>query len=172
MDAYIGQLKLFAGTFAPRGWLLCQGQMLEISMYDSLFNVLGTTYGGDGMSTFALPDLRGRVPMGPGTDQAGNVVNTGTAGGAEKVALTGDNLPPHNHPFVSSTQKDAKNVRSPKGMLLGGQPDGTNLFRNANPTATAGAAIQASQGNPHENRQPYTVLNYIICNEGLFPPQP
>jgi microcystin-dependent protein len=171
MEAYLGQLKLFAGTFAPQGWLLCNGQLLDISANDALFNLLGTTYGGDGISTFALPDLRGRVPMGPGTDQAGNNVALGTNGGAETVTLTGDNLPPHTHSFVTSTQKGNSNPRAARGNLLAAQPDGTNLFRATNPTVNAGAMIQSSAGGPHENRQPYIVINYIICTEGIYPPQ-
>ena len=169
MEPFLGQLKLFAGNFAPVGWVLCDGRLLAIAENDALYSLIGDAFGGDGATTFAVPDLRGRVPMGFGTDSAGNVVNVGNKGGAENVTLTANNLPPHTHPFVASTQNG--NTNRPTGQLLGKQPDGALLFRNVAPTGTMGAAIQPSTGGPHENRQPYIVVNYIMATEGIFPPQ-
>src|SRR5258708_40162689 len=165
-SCYIGEIRMFAGTFAPVGWHMCDGALLSIAEYSTLFNLIGTTYGGDGQSTFAVPDLRSRVPI----HQGGSYV-MGGLGGSEQVTLTVAELPKHTHPF-SATQ-NAGNQPSPVGFL----PAANNvltLYAAAAPnTALAPASIlPAAGGNqPHENRQPYLSLNFIIALEGVYPSQ-
>src|SRR5262245_25908304 len=120
-DPFLGQLKIFAGTYAPVGWVMCDGSLLSIPENDALFNLLGTTFGGDGVSTFGVPDLRGRVPIAPGTDSAGNTYVPGQAEGSEGVTLTQNNgLPPHSHAFVVSNAPATNQV--PTGNLLAALP--------------------------------------------------
>ncbi|WP_316805484.1 phage tail protein [Pedobacter nototheniae] len=179
MDEYVGIIKIFGGNFAPRGWLLCNGQIVSLSQYQALFAIIGTTYGGNGLSTFGLPDLRGRVPIGTGQGVGLPLVNLGEIGGTPSVSLIVNNLPAHNH-LVTGTVKqavnaDSANTDSPESTYLGpvstgnlynNQPSpnvfGGNLAVNLT-TATTGA------GTPVNNLQPYLGLSYIICFEGLFP---
>lgn len=170
-DPFLGQLKMFAGNFAPVGWQMCDGTLLSIAGNDALFQLLGTSYGGDGINTFGVPDLRGRVPIGPGTDSAGNVYVNGTQGGSESVTVVATNLPAHRHDFVVSS--DLGTAATPNGNFLGSQPDGSFLFRPSNPTGTmpAGTISTTPGGLPHENRQPYLALNYIIATAGIYPSQ-
>lgn len=169
MDPFIGQIKLFAGTFAPVGWALCNGQVLNIADNDALFNLIGTTYGGDGTTTFALPDLRSRVPVGIGSDGV-NTYAIGNTGGLEKVPLDGTHMIAHSHDFKVSTATDEKvKVATPKDNVLGTTPG--KLFRPANPTGHLGASIDPSTGSPHDNIQPYMAINYIIATAGVYPSQ-
>lgn len=169
MNPFIGQIKLFAGSFAPVGWALCDGQLLNIAENDTLFNLIGTTYGGDGTTTFAVPDLRSRVPVGIGSDGV-NSYAIGNAGGLENVQLDGTHMIAHSHDFKASFAVDDKvKVASPKGNVLGTTPG--KLFRPANPTGHLGASIDASTGTPHNNMQPYMAINYIIATAGIYPSQ-
>jgi microcystin-dependent protein len=164
---YVGELRMFAGNFPPSGWMFCQGQLLPISENETLFNLIGTTYGGDGQSTFALPDLRGRVPVHIGSNGTNNY-NLADTGGVETVTLTTNQIPVHNHPFLVST--DGGSAISPQDAVIG---SGTNvkLFRPQPAVAPmdSSAIGPAGGSQPHENLQPYLVVDYIISLFGIFP---
>ena len=160
---YVGEIRMFAGNFAPAGWMFCEGQLLPISEYETLFNLIGTTYGGDGQSTFALPDLRGRIPL-----HQGNGFTLAETGGAEEITLTVNQIPAHSHPFLATT--DIANQGSPSGTLCA-QPSVTKLY-----FAAAGAAVMAPNSitptggsQPHNNFQPYLCVDFIISLFGIFP---
>ena len=160
---YVGEIRMFAGNFAPAGWMFCEGQLLPISENETLFQLIGTTYGGDGQSTFSLPDLRGRVPIhfGSGTQLA-------EAGGSESVTLTVNQTPAHTHPLVA-TSSLANDTNAVNNLLA--QPTGFFPYINANPLlATASQSIAATGGSqPHNNFQPYLCVDFIISLFGIFP---
>lgn len=167
MTPFLGQLMLFPFNFPPRGWALCQGQLLPINQYQALFSLLGTTYGGDGRTTFGLPDLRGRTPV-----SFGNGINLGAKAGEEMHTLNTNEVPLHNHAINGTTA--AANAPGPAGNLLA-QPSGTGtaIYRQ-NPTAidsplNAATIVSYGGGQPHENRSPYLVLNWCIALQGIFP---
>lgn len=178
---YVGQIMIFGGNFAPAGWMFCAGQLLPISENEVLFNLIGTTYGGDGQSTFQLPDLRGRAPvhMGQGSGLSNYVI--GQTGGTENVTLTTQQIPSHNHMVrVYSVPNGASNSSTPGSTVVLGdeaQSSGQTLanyaaYNNTNQVALAQQTIGFTGGNqPHENRQPLLVLNYIISLFGVFPSQ-
>lgn len=159
---YIGEIRLFGGNFAPVGWLLCQGQVLPISQYDVLFNLIGTTYGGDGEETFALPDLSSRIPVHVGAGYA-----LGQQGGVEQVTLTTNQLPVHNH--FAQGSASAGTAASPAGAVWAGST--YNAYSDQSPDAAmAPNALAASGGSqPHENMPPFLAVNFIIATEGVFP---
>lgn len=160
---YVGEIRLFAGNFAPAGWMLCNGQLLPISENETLFQLIGTNYGGDGQSTFALPDLRGRVPIHQGT---GFVL--AQSGGVENVTLTIQQIPVHSHPLLASA--DPANSPNPGGNVLGETISTTPYFAGPPAVALAPQSIAPVGGNqPHENLQPYQCINYIISLFGIFP---
>src|SRR5690242_20350622 len=142
---YVGEIRIFAGNFAPAGWMFCEGQLLPISENETLFQLLGTTYGGDGESTFALPDLRGRIPL-----HQGNGFTLAETGGVETVTLTVSQIPAHSHPLLASTS--VGNDANPGGNILG-EPSGFFPYVNVNPAAAmAPASISATGGSqPHNN---------------------
>ncbi len=160
---YVGEIRMFAGNFAPAGWMFCEGQLLPISENETLFQLIGTTYGGDGQSTFALPDLRGRIPI-----HQGNGLILAETGGAEEITLTGSQIPAHSHPFLAST--GPSNSNTPQTNVTAEQTT-INLYieqsPNANLAATAMSAVGGSQ--PHTNFQPYLCVNFIISLFGIFP---
>jgi len=162
---FIGEIRIFAGNFAPAGWAFCDGQLLAISENETLFILIGTTYGGDGQSTFALPDLRGRIPVHPGT---GFVV--GQAQGVEAVTLTVNQIPAHSHPFQATT--NAADSNSANNNLLAQPPVILEYFAAA-PTSLVSAQAVASNGGgqPHTNLQAYLCVNFIISLFGIFPTQ-
>lgn len=163
---YVGEIRMFAGNFAPRGWMLCEGQLLPISENETLFNLIGTTYGGDGQSTFALPDLRGRVPV-----HQGSGFTLAEKGGVEQVTLTANQIPYHSHPLSATSGPGV--VDSPAGNILATSPT-TRLFAPSGSSAgqLAGWTVQPVGGSqPHENMQPYLVINHIISLFGIFPSQ-
>jgi len=171
-EPFIGQIVLFGGNFAPRGWALCNGQLLPISSNSALFSILGTTYGGDGRTSFGLPDLRGRVPMHPGTGPGLSPRTLGQRGGVEDVVLTASQIPEHNHSANCVTpagnSNDAVNNfwADDAGVSSGTYHDGagaTPVPMNTNAIGNAGG------GQPHTNIQPYQCVNYIIALVGLFP---
>lgn len=162
---YVGEVRMFAGNFAPAGWMFCEGQLLPISDYQTLFNLIGTTYGGDGQSTFALPDLRGRLPI-----HQGNGFTLAENGGVETVTLTVPQIPAHTHPYLGTT--NFTNSGSPTGNLVGQSALGTaKLYSSVAPTAAMSAnAITATGGSqPHDNFQPYLCIDFIISLFGVFP---
>lgn len=154
---------MFAGNFAPAGWMFCEGQLLPISENETLFQLIGTTYGGDGQSTFALPDLRGRLPI-----HQGNGYILAETGGVEEVTLTVNQIPSHSHPFIASTAV-AGGGNAQNAVL--GQSDSISLFRVGATPATLGTSAVASVGGsqPHSNFQPYLCVNFIISLFGIFP---
>lgn len=163
---YIGEIRLFGGNFAPAGWAFCDGSLLPISENDALFVLIGTTYGGDGQSTFALPDLRGRTPV----HQAPTYV-MGQKGGAESVTLTTQQLPAHTHTALGT---GGGNAISPGGAYWSTDPGGnTAAYSSANPDSAMSAAAVGTTGGstPHDNMSPFLVVNYIIALFGVFPSQ-
>ena len=162
---YVGEIRIFAGNFAPAGWMFCEGQLLPISEYETLFNLIGTTYGGDGQSTFALPDLRGRLPI-----HQGNSFTLAETGGVEEVTLTVSQIPAHSHPFLASG--DTANSQSVTGNVIGRSPQ-EKAFINSTPSVAMDPNFLSSVGGsqPHTNFQPYLCLDFIISLFGIFPSQ-
>lgn len=161
---YVGEVRMFAGNFAPAGWMFCEGQLLPISENETLFQLIGTTYGGDGQSTFALPDLRGRLPL-----HQGNSFILAETGGAEEITLTVQQIAAHTHPLLASTSPGTTtnaqsnvNCSSPTlDLYIDGQSPDTNMSP-AVVTSTGGS-------QPHTNFQPYLCVNFIISLFGIFP---
>ncbi|MGG7664774.1 phage tail protein [Dyadobacter sp. BHUBP1] len=160
---YVGEVRMFAGNFAPVGWMFCEGQLLPISEYETLFNLIGTTYGGDGQSTFALPDLRGRLPI-----HQGNGFILAETGGAEEITLTVQQIPAHSHAFIAST--NLADLPSPANGILAVSTT-TNVFFNDPPAvAMAASSVSGNGGSqPHTNFQPYLCVDFIISLFGIFP---
>lgn len=173
MDPILGSIFLFAGTFAPRGWALCNGQLLSIAQNQALFSILGTTYGGNGVTTFALPDLRGRAPVHQGTGPGLTNVQLGEMAGTPSTTLLITNLPAHNHTLNASTSPG--NTPSPTGAVLASF--GTSLppagpYTTAHPpnTTLAPAALGiAGSSQPINVTQPSLAMNFIIATQGIFP---
>jgi microcystin-dependent protein len=164
-EPYVGEIRLFAGSFAPVGWAFCDGQTMAIASNEVLFNLVGTTYGGDGQSTFALPDLRGRVPV-----HQGNGYVQGGSGGAETVTLTAAQLPAHRHAMLASTTA-ASAAHGPSEVL--GSSAAMRLYGTGTPSMAMdpNAITPAGGGQPHENMPPFVALNYIIALYGIYPSQ-
>ena len=162
---YVGEIRMFAGNFAPAGWMFCEGQLLPISEYETLFNLIGTTYGGDGQSTFGLPDLRGRLPM-----HTGNGFILAETGGAEEITLTVNQIPAHSHPFLASTA--VSNATSPTNQVIAQSAQRAVYFEASTTTNLAPSAISPIGGSqPHTNFQPYLCVDFIISLFGIFPSQ-
>ena len=167
---FIGEIRMFAGNFAPAGWMFCDGQLLPISENETLFNLIGTTYGGDGQSTFQLPDLRGRFPIHEGTGSGLSTYQLGEALGVETVTLTTQTIPSHTHPALCSSGGQNP-VADPTGAVSG-PSDVTQYaagaaggFMGSSPILST--VVGGSQ--PHDNMQPYLVVSYIISLFGIFP---
>jgi microcystin-dependent protein len=183
MDPFIGEIRIFGGNFAPRGWMFCQGQLLSIAQNTALFSLLGTTYGGNGQTTFALPDLRGRVPIGWGQGPGLQNYDIGQQAGVEVTTLAVNQLPPHTHTFNIGTLAIAAastpgNKQSPANAVPAAEAIGvTATYSTANPdismspNALTGAPTLASTGGgqPVSVMQPYLALTYIIAIIGIFP---
>jgi microcystin-dependent protein len=165
---HIGQIMMFGGNFAPRDWALCNGQLLPISQNDALFSLLGTTYGGDGQTTFALPDLRGRVPVHQTTTHP-----IGEFSGTENVTLLASQLPSHSHAAGTTGSASGKPATDtdPAGRVFAVPNDGGNSFSATAPSLLAGAATTGPDGGsqPHTNMQPYSCVNFCIALYGIFP---
>jgi microcystin-dependent protein len=160
---YVGEIRMFAGNFAPAGWMFCEGQLLPISEWETLFNLIGTTYGGDGQSTFQLPNLCGRIPI-----HQGNAFILAETGGAEQITLTVNQIPAHSHPMLAS-QDQATSV-NPGGNLVGAPLTATPYFADTPANPLSPQAITAvGQNQPHTNFQPYLCVNFIISLFGIFP---
>lgn len=161
---YLGEIQMFAGNYAPKGWALCQGQLLPINQNQALFSLLGTTYGGNGTTTFALPDLRSRVPI-----HVSNEFNQGQVGGSENVTLTINNMPSHSHTVNAVNTTGNQNL--PTGNLLADTLVLDPEYSNGTPNTVMNSAMVGNSGGnqPMNNMQPYLVINYIICLQGIFP---
>ena len=195
-ESFVGEIKMFGGTFAPRDWAFCDGQLLPISQHQALFSILGTKYGGDGRSTFGLPDLRGRVPIHSGNSDGPGLsrYQLGQKGGREAVKLKVDQMPAHAHSYETTAHLSIYNDVGDQDKVdattqsiaisgVGGRvsvPDKNGFSKNAPnatiPNAVEGSAIQSSTnssgvGNAISNMQPYLAINFIICLDGVFPPR-
>ena len=162
---YVGEIRMFAGNFAPAGWMFCEGQLLPISEYETLFQLIGTTYGGDGESTFALPDLRGRIPI-----HQGNGFILAETGGAEEITLTIPQIPQHTHALLASINNAV--TTSPQNAVPAAPPDVNTLpYGTDAPTSPLNAQAVGPVGGsqPHTNFQPYLCVDFIISLFGLFP---
>jgi len=168
---YIGEIRMFAGNFAPAGWALCNGQVVAIADNDTLFQLIGTTYGGDGQSTFALPDLRGRVPVHMGSGPTGTTYVLAEQGGVESVTLTTGQMPSHAHPLLAS--QSIATTANAANNLPGQAPAYTPYISGFAPNvALAAASVSVAGGSqPHANLQPYLCINFIISLFGIFPSQ-
>ncbi len=166
---FIGEVKMFAGNFAPRGWAKCDGQLLAISGNEALFSILGTTYGGDGRTTFGLPDLRGRVPMNWGQGAGLSNYVWGQQGGNESNTLSVAQMPGHTHPVNASTGDG--NQSTPGGNLMAGTKILDPEYSDGTADVTMNANMIGSTGGNQavENRQPYVTVTFIIALEGVFP---
>jgi microcystin-dependent protein len=182
--AYVGEIRIFAGNFNPNGWMFCRGQILSISEYETLFSLIGTTYGGDGQQTFALPNLEGRVPIHMGTGPDGTTYQIGQMAGTEQETLTLNQMPAHSHklkgPSLLALGSNAGNSADPTGNYPAITP-GINLYSKAvregvfmaDPGELNPSGMLTGKGGnqPHNNMQPYLVLNYIISLFGDYPSQ-
>lgn len=197
MDGYIGTIMLFGGNFAPRNWAFCSGQLLAITEFTALYSILGTTYGGDGRTTFGLPNLKGRAVVGQGTSSSGYNYRLGNSGGFETSTLDINHMPPHSHPNTLTTEESPvivevaipsvsnsdANLAKPVSPAVLGKMSGTSMYSNATPdnnllpfnaTGTITPAVTINNANAGGGAafsilQPYSVLNYIICLQGMFP---
>lgn len=174
MDSYMGTIMAWAPNYEPPGWMFCDGRLLPLSQYQALHALLGTTYGGDGRNNFALPDLRGRVPLGTGSNPQGSTYSLGNMGGQEAVALTVSNMPTHNHPIparntIGNTGTPAANACLAK--VQDAQRTEIPVYSTAASNAYMSPTGDVGANQPHGNMQPYAVLNYIICVQGIFPPR-
>jgi len=167
-EPFVGEIRMFAGNFAPRGWALCDGQLLAVSQNDALFSLLGTIYGGDGRTTFGLPDLRGRIPIHAGSGPGLSQRRLGAKGGSEKETLTVNQLPSHSHPPQFSTASSIEN--NPENEVVGNSPT-VRIFRPAetdqNMKSEAITSIGGSRS--HSNLMPFLCINYIIALFGIYP---
>ena len=160
---YVGEIRMFAGNFAPAGWMFCQGQLLPISENETLFQLIGTTYGGDGESTFALPDLRGRLPI-----HQGNGFILAETGGAEEVTLTVNQIPSHGHPWLASSGSGTS--QTPTNLVLGATQAATYFNLPDNVGTMSPLSVGATGGSqPHTNFQPYLCVDFIISLFGIYP---
>jgi microcystin-dependent protein len=162
---YVGEIRMFAGNFAPAGWMFCEGQLLPISEYETLFNLIGTTYGGDGQSTFALPDLRGRLPL-----HFGNGFTLAETGGVEEITLTVAQIPAHSHALLATS-----NVGTASGVtnaVVARSPSASIYLEDVSTVNMSTSAVSSVGGSqPHNNFQPYLCVDFIISLFGIFPSQ-
>jgi microcystin-dependent protein len=184
MDQILGTIMIFVENFAPKGWFLCDGQTLPIAQYTALFSLLGTTYGGNGTTTFALPDMRGRVPIHAGNGPGLSPYILGQTGGVEQVTLTTPQIPAHNHIATGKVATGGDNALTDisSGNLLAsesrGGGDALNIYNTgAAASFMADNSVEVNVGptggsQPHANLQPYTTINYIIAWQGIFPSRP
>jgi len=170
--AYVGEIRPFAGNFAPVGWALCDGSLLPIANYTVLFQLIGTTYGGNGQTTFALPDLRGRAVIHQGTGTGLSPYVMGQQVGLETVTLAAAQMASHTHSFAGTTAAGNTPTPSPSGVLAS-TPSGSPIYDgSATAVALSPQAVTSAGGSrPHNNRQPYLAITYIIATEGLYPSQ-
>lgn len=168
-DQYVGEIRMFAGTYAPQGWAMCDGQILQISGNEALYTLLGTTYGGDGRSTFGVPDMRGRVPVSTGNVDGGNYP-LGQKSGTETVTLLQSQIPAHSH--LPAAQKATGDQALPTNNVWASKNAFEKPADNIPLVPMSPAAIAHTGGSlPHENLMPYLTVSFIIATEGIFPSQ-
>ena len=169
-EPYVGEIRMFAGNFAPNGWMFCEGQTLPIAENEVLFQLIGTTYGGDGEETFNLPNLASRVPIHMGTGPDGTTYQIGEMAGAESVTLTVQQIPIHNHPFLAASALGG--LPTPEGNVLAKLTNIDMFSGDTTDTAMSPASVGPAGGSqPHENCQPFLCINFIISLFGVFPSQ-
>jgi microcystin-dependent protein len=172
MDPFVAEIRIFPFNFAPKGWAFCDGQILPLSQNTALFSLLGTTYGGDGKSNFALPNLQGNAPMHPGQGPGLSLHDLGETGGEEFVTLLESEIPSHNH-SMGAQNLPLGSLVSPTGNTLD-RPASGNFFNKASPIVVpmAGNTLAPAGGDqPHNNMQPYLTLNFCIALQGVYPPR-
>lgn len=176
-DPFLGEIRLFAGNFAPRNWAFCNGTAISISQNAALFSLLGTIYGGDGRTNFKLPDLQGRVPRHPGSPPGLVSTNLGQSGGAEKVTLTMSQMPSHTHQLVGSTARidEEGGSKSPDGQFTARMQANQGIYASATGATLVNMASEAvksaGSGQAHNNMQPFLAINFIIALNGIYPPR-
>ena len=169
-EGFLGEIRMFGGNFAPRGWALCNGQILAINNNQTLFSILGTMYGGDGRTTFALPDFRGRVAIGTGSGPGLTDVNQGDKWGSENTVLNTNQIPQHTHPVYGVV--DDGNQATPQGAFMAGTKSLDPEYSSAGTKVQMNNAVlgtNSTANQPVENREPSIGTNYIICIQGFFP---
>lgn len=173
-DPFVAEIRIFPFNFAPRGWAWCDGQLLPLSQNTALFSLLGTTYGGNGKSNFALPDLQGRAPMHPGQGPGLSLHDLGETGGSETVSLLESEIPSHSHaPVASLAATDEEGTRNPLGNYTGVTPPAQAFYGPANSLTfmSPNALAPAGGDAPHNNLQPYLTFYFCIALQGIFPPR-
>lgn len=171
-DQFVAEIRIFPSNFAPKGWATCDGQLMPISQNTALFSLLGTTYGGDGRSTFALPDMQGNVPMQPGQGQGLALYDLGQFGGSDTVALLESEMPMHNHNIRAVTDPAELQIPTPDRAIA--RSSNANAYKNTTANIVPMAMnmlAPAGGGLPHNNRMPYLTLTFCIALEGFFPPR-
>ena len=164
---YIGEIRMFAGSFAPAGWAFCHGQLMPISENDALFTLIGTTYGGDGQETFALPDLQGRVPVHAGTNTTtGSTYQLGERAGVESVTLTTPQIPIHSHPLMGASAATGTSAASAVPAAVSA---GARYFFGTGATVNMDSPDPAGGSQPHDNMAPFVCISFIISLFGVFP---
>jgi microcystin-dependent protein len=171
MDPFVAEIRIFGFNFAPRGWAICDGQILPLSQNTALFSLLGTTYGGNGTSNFALPNMQGSAPMHPGQGPGLSLHDLGETGGSDTVTLLESEIPSHQHTLRAMTDTADQPTASPARSLA--RSNGGNAYNpSLTPLAMAGQALTPAGGDqPHNNRQPYLTLSFCIALQGVFPPR-
>jgi len=172
-DPFVAEIRIFPFNFAPTGWAFCNGQLLPISQNTALFSLLGTTYGGDGKSTFALPDLQGNAPMHPGQGSGLSLHDLGETGGSEVVTLLESEIPVHTHTIQAANFPG--DIQAPTTAVALARSAGGNAYQNVTNqnlvTMAPETLVPAGGGQPHNNMQPYLTLNFCIALQGVFPPR-
>ncbi|MBI4910063.1 MAG: phage tail protein [Acidobacteria bacterium] len=171
MDPFVAEIRIFPFNFAPKGWAFCNGQIMPLSQNTALFSLLGTTYGGDGKSNFALPNMQGNVPMHPGQGPGLSLHDLGETGGSQTVSLLQSEMPSHNH-SVGAQTVPLGGLGTPAGNTLS-RPASGNLYSPSAPqiAMNENAIAPAGGGQPHNNMQPYLTLNFCIALQGVYPPR-
>ncbi|RMH16214.1 MAG: phage tail protein [Acidobacteria bacterium] len=168
-EPFVGEIRMFAGNFAPRGWAFCDGQLLAVSQNDALFSLLGTIYGGDGRTTFALPDLRGRIPIHAGTGPGLSPRRLGAKFGTEEETITVNQLPSHSHDFRASNSASTTTLPQNQALTRADQ----NIYRDATPSSFVNMATSAlgnvGGSRSHNNLMPFLCINFIIALFGIYP---
>jgi microcystin-dependent protein len=173
-DPFVAEIRIFPFNFAPKGWAWCDGQLMPLSQNTALFSLLGTTYGGNGKSNFALPDLQGRAPMHPGQGPGLSLHDLGETGGSETVTLLESEIPAHAHGiFASTNAADEEGTKQPAGGMPGAQQGSNQLYTAlANSVSFSGNALAPAGGDqPHNNLQPFLTFYFCIALQGVFPPR-
>ena len=173
MDPFVAEIRIFPFNFAPKGWAFCDGQILPLSQNTALFSLLGTTYGGDGKSNFALPDMQGNAPMHPGQGPGLSLHDLGETGGSDTVSLLESEIPSHSHTLMADNNNALLNIPGPDEALARSQ--GANVYcsvTNQNIVQMSDNTIAPAGGDqPHNNLQPYLTLNFCIALQGVYPPR-